>query len=211
MSFETRMSNEQIASTVEGGGQYIDKSGVYFGEIVLAEYRKTPNGAGFVTVSLKTDDGKDLNFADFCVQKNDGSDSFGMAFYHAMCNFTNIQPSAPVQSQKTGKLGFPYLYGKKIGLGVQVEWKDELNDKGYQKSNKNVVSVFDYASKKSARELALNLPATKYAEAIVDKGARLERKPQSQQNFGNPVDDFYGASQGSGHLPPLPLDDDMPF
>jgi hypothetical protein len=211
MGFETKMTNEQIAATVDSTGKVFDKSGAIFGEITEATYKTTPNGAGFVSISIKADDGTEVKFCDFCVTKRDGSDNYAMAFYHAMCNFTGIQPSAPAQSQKTGKFGFPYLYGKKIGLGVQIEWRNEFDDKGYQRFNRKVVSVFDYATKKSARELSLNLPATKWQEPIADEGQKLGKQ---QQNFSNPVDDFFGAPQGQAPLPAMPFEDEgdmLPF
>ena len=205
MGFSNSMTTQQIAESVDSTSNNINESGVYFGEVTLAEYSKSPAGAGFVKVSLKTDDGKDLQYVDFCVQKRDGSDSFGMAFYHAMCNFTNTQPSEPVQSSKTGKYGFPALYGKKIGIGVQVEYKDEFNDKGYQKSDKNLVSVFEYTTKKSAREIAMNLPATKWQDPIEDKGIKLARKPQ------NAAEDFYGSAMPQQANFGIPADDILPF
>ncbi len=205
MGFSNGMTNQQISESVDSTSNNINESGVYFGEITLAEYSKSPAGAGFVKISIKTDEGKDLQYVDFCVQKRDGSDSFGMAFYHAMCNFTNTQPSEPVQSRKDPKIwGFPALYEKKIGIGVQVEFKEEFNDKGYQKSDKKLVSVFDYKTKKSAREIAMGLPAVKWQEPIEDKGTKLGKRSAQTS------DDFYGPA--NYNQPQLPTDDlELPF
>ena len=134
MGFETEKTFDEIAKETESRGKFIRESGVYFGGITAAEYHKTPNGAGFLSVSITTDEGKEASFISSCIIKKDGSDSFGMSFYHAMCKFTNTKATNPVKSSTTGKEGFPALYGKKVGIGVQIEYKEEFNDKGYQKT-----------------------------------------------------------------------------
>jgi hypothetical protein len=64
-----------------------------------------------------------------------------MAFFKAMCLLTGVTPSDPVQSQKDAtKWGFPLLYKKKIGIGVQMEYKDDFKADGYQKTNKKLLT-----------------------------------------------------------------------
>jgi hypothetical protein len=199
MGFETEKSYDEIAKETESSGKYIRESGVYFGEITSAEFNKSPNGAGFLSVSIKTDEEKEANFISACIIKKDGADSFGMGFYHAMCKFTNSKATNPVKSVKTGKEGFPALYGKKIGIGIQIEYKEEFNEKGYQKTTSNIYSIFDYATKRSAIEVAKNEPAKKYLEPISSKGTKKERV-----NSNNSNTNFYGDA-------PPPNEDDMPF
>ena len=200
MGFSTAVKPEDIAKETESGGKFINESGVFFGEITACEYSKTQNGAGFVSVSIKTDEGKDMLYAQFCAIKNDGSDNFGMAFFKAMCLLTGVAPSDPVQSQKDAtKWGFPLLYKKKIGVGVQMEYKEDFKADGYQKTNKNIVSVFDYATKRSVGEINENKPAQKWLIAIEDKGVKLPKRNglSESNNFGEPPVG-YGFDDGLG-------------
>jgi hypothetical protein len=221
MGFSTAVNPEDIAKETESGGKFINESGVFFGEITACEYSKTPNGAGFVSVSLKTGEGKELLYAQFCAIKNDGSDSYGMAFFKAMCLFTGVTPSDPVQSQKdTTKWSFPLLYKKKIGIGIQMEYRDDFKADGFQKTNKNVVAVFDYGTKRSVGEITENKPAQKWLIAIEDKGKKqTKRTPEAnaamgyggESNFGEPPIG-YGGESNFGE-PPIGygFDSDLPF
>jgi hypothetical protein len=196
MGFSTVQTPEQIAKETESGGKFINESGVFFGEITACEYSKTQNGAGFVSVSIRTDDNKELLYAQFCAIKNNGEDSYGMAFFKAICLLTGVVPSDPVQSQKDpSKWGFPALYKKKIGIGVQMEYKPEFKDDGYQKTNKNVVSIFDYSSKRSVGEMNEKKTAQKWTTPIDDKGTKLEKQATQQKSNGQQ----------------LPDSDDLPF
>lgn len=193
MGFTTEQSMEDLSKVTEGGS-YINESGVYFGEITLAEYTQAPSGAGFFTVSLKTSEDKVLAFAGTCAVKKDGTDSFGMAFYKTICKFTNSPLAEPVQNLKTGKMGFPSLYGKQIGLGVEVEFLPEFNAEGYQKTRKNIISVFDFATKKSLAETINNKGAIKCNDEIHNKGIKLDRQVaghpfQTQQQVQKPLED----------------------
>ena len=197
MGFTNEVRTEDLAKATEGSA-HINESGVYFGEITLAEYSKSPSGAGFFTLSLKTDDGKILSFASICAIKKDGNDAFGMAFYKTACLFTSSQMQDPIHSDKTNKDGFPNLYGKHIGVGVEVEHLTEFNAEGYQKTRKTIVGIYDYSTKKSVSEVASNSQASKYLVDVIDKGQKIERNSYTASE---------PAHQGQG----MPNDDELPF
>ena len=125
-----------------------------------------------------------------------------MAFYKPICKFTNTPLSEPVTSASTGKMGFPNLYKKNIGLGVEVEFLPEFNAEGYQKNRKNIVGVFDYSTKKSAYEFVNNKGAIKCNDEIQNKGIKLGRAQQPNDN---------GSYGNAPQQPQLPIDDELPF
>lgn len=164
----------------------LNESGIYFGTITRAEYTDSPNGAGFLNIDFKTDDGKEANYMSLCHRKNDGSRAFGFNIIMAIMACMGVQKTSEVNHNN--KRICPELTGKRVGLALQAEADWYWCKKDYkmkQTTNMNIFMPFDPQSKQTAKEKIQQTPAELINKLTVeDKPAKPEPMPtQAQQEM----------------------------
>ncbi len=162
----------------------INETGIYFGAITRAEYTDSPNGAGFLNIDFKTDDGKESNYMSLCYRKNDGGKAFGYNMIMAIMACMNVQKTSEVSHE--GKRVCPELVGKRIGFAMQAEADFYWCKKDFKfkpTTNMHIFMPFDAQTKQTAKEKIQNAAPELIGKLkLEDKPAKPEPIPtQAQQ------------------------------
>ena len=96
--------NQQLATEIGGGGQYVTKSGGYDLKVVRAQFTENK----FLELDFETRDGLKLNYVSINHTKNDGQpNDYGQKMIHAIMGCTGVQNLTCDQNGNC-----PELFGK---------------------------------------------------------------------------------------------------
>ena len=179
--------NQQLATEIGGGGQYVTKSGGYDLKVVRAQFTENK----FLELDFETRDGLKLNYVSINHTKNDGQpNDYGQKMIHAIMGCTGAQSLTCDQNGNC-----PELFGKFLKAVVQrVDYTKQsganAGQDGYRFEFKMPASI---NTSQTVKELVEGLPAEayqKYADSVQDKDDRQPQGHQTPQGNQSPEDDF---------------------
>ena len=191
--------DQAAASSVNGGGNRINESGIYDGVITRAEWSQSQSSqAAFLNLDFKSDDGKEANYMSICFQKGNGERAFGyntMMAIMACCKLRNI-----TQAQMGDKLVCPELTNARVTLGLQAEadwFQDKVTNEWKPTTNMQVFIPFNSETKQTAKEFLEGASSSVYGKiSISDRKPKPKPEMQSQPQYDEPPMGNEGFPEG---------------
>lgn len=160
--------------------QTINETGAYIGKFARVYAEESPSGAGFIRFDFMANDGKTASLR-ICVQDREKKEAFGANIVHAAMTVLRVAEMQAVErsikfrdgSSKVVPL-FMDLCNKPVGVFVQRE--NYIDDKGEDRYTMNLLTPFDPATQKTAKELINNSEA----KDIEYKKAHVKDKTRKQ-------------------------------
>jgi len=177
------MDYDKNDAVIADGGNYIKKSGVYFGTINKAVVKESENtDAWAVEIELLTDD-QELVKSTLWVANKDGHFTYidkktgkeeklpSYKIFIGIFAVLGIDKIIAQTSQATGAAGYTQLFGKKVGFAIQREEKENNSPNAQNPTywQNNIKQIFNYQTKKSLAESNGNKEATAYKREWEDK------------------------------------------
>lgn len=146
-----------------GSSQNINETGAYIGKFVRVYAETAPSGAEFIRFDFMATDGR-VASPRICVQDKEGKETFGSAIVHAAMTVLRVAEMQAVERSIKFRNGesrvvpfFADLCNKPIGIFVQRE--NYVDNKGEARYTMNLLTPFDVATQKTAKELINNSEA----------------------------------------------------
>lgn len=200
--------DQQKAASV-GGSQYINKTGAYTGVISQASVKQNANGATFIDIVFKGDDGG-LAFIQSCIIANNGNRTFQHDIFDALLIVLGVENAPVVQGKVYDRKGvpsdgyrIPSIEKKHVGLFLQREQRfyidknDGMEKESYQM---NLLTPFNVQTRQIARELLTNREAKRLDQMIETVKDRAGKRIIKERL----VSGYESATAET-------LDDNMPF
>ena len=184
--------NQQQASELSTGGNYVSESGGYIVKVTRAQFVGATNSkASFLELDFETNDGKQLNYVSICYCKKDGTpNDYGNQVIQAIMCITGLQNLSMIQNGD--KYECPELKGKYLGGVFQkVLYTKNNGSEGYKFELK---IPYEPKTKLTAKEKIAGVAPSevdKYLESLKDRDDRNKSGSPSNQGYEQPpVDDF---------------------
>lgn len=184
--------NDQSARSLDGG-TYITKSGAYIGKITQAAVGVSDNGAQYIEMAFKENDGR-VCFSRLFLTKKDGTESFGRKILDALLVVLNVQKADVVEGKvytrdSSAAGGYrvdqgyrlPAIEGKPVGVVFQREEREYKGKRTYQM---NFLTPFDPQTERVAKEILDGSEAKLLAERLKnlkDKDSTGQTQQQGAQ------------------------------
>lgn len=180
--------NDNNARTLDSGST-INQTGAYTGMIRQAAIGATNNGAQYIDMTFKADDGR-ICYPRLFITKNDGSEAFGRKILDALLvvlgqNDADVVEAKVYTKDRNAAGGYrvdqgyrlPAIEGKPVGLLIQRE-NYEYN--GQLKFRLNLITPFDPKTRRVAKEILSNSSEAKLLdERIKNTKDRDDTRQQS--------------------------------
>lgn len=200
--FMSDFTFDRQAAMNAGGNSYIDKSGVYTGDISKCLVMENDSGSAGIELSFEFDEGI-CNFVKIFTKGKDGSRIFGYDHFQALLGLLRLN-SVDIQYNSDQKKCIPGVCRRRISAQMQ---KEEYMKKGGELGYKFTLQNFlDPDTKQTFKEKEENLEPKTSQHIIKDKLITT--------GFVNGTPGQASTSTPAGFSDtqvPLPLEDDLPF
>lgn len=177
------MEYDKNDAVIADGGNYIKKSGVYFGTITKAVIKESKDTDSWgVEISFTAENEEEMTTTVWVANK-DGKFTYtdkktgkeeklpGYKLFISIFAVLGIDKIIAQTSQSTGATGYAQLFGKKVGFAIRREEKENTNPDAKNATywHNNIMQVFNYKTKKSLAETQANKEAKAYLKEWTDK------------------------------------------
>lgn len=208
MSTQRTYTADPAAARQANANNYIDQTGKYIGEFVLAEAVTSKKGTEGIEFSFRNKEGQQANYLTLWTYNEKGEPLYGFKVLSAVMTVMGVKQIEGKQETLTLADGtkrpatvFPDLQKKPIGLVLQKEFYTK-NDGG-EGYKFNIFAPFQASSELTAKELLDGAAQPKALAGMIstlkDKDARTGRQASTtNQSSSSTADDPFGDDLGAG-------------